>query len=243
MTEKKKGLGALAWVAIGCVGLLIVGGIAVSAGVWFIGKKAKDFAEDFEERPVEMGAKAFALVNPDIAYVSADEEKRTVVFRNEKNGEEMTFNFDDLENGNLSFDTGDGEVSVSVKQEGEGGLTVQSNQGTATFGGTRGAEDLPKWIPLYEGADVQLGFSTAGDQGAAGAFSLKSQDTPDEVLDYYEKTLKEAGYEVQRQRVSLGDSASRGFVTGRHKESNRTLTVTATLDGTATEAAVQYSGS
>ena len=243
MTEKKKGLGALAWIAIGCVGLLIVAGVAVSAGVWFIGKKAKDFAEDFEERPVETGAKILAGVNPEIAFVSADEENRTVVFRNEKTGEEMSFNFDDVENGNISFDTGDGEVKVSVKQEGEGGLTVRSPEGTATFGGARGAEDLPDWIPVYEGAEVQMGFSTSGDQGAAGAFSLKSQDSPDEVLDYYEKTLKDAGYEVQRQRVSVGDSGSRGFVTGRHKESNRTLTVTATLDGAATEAAIQYSGS
>jgi hypothetical protein len=243
MTEKKKGLGALAWIAIGCVGLLIVGGVIAAGGVWFLGKKAKEIKADFDNRPVETGAKAFAFLNKDVAFVSADEEKRTVVFRNEKTGEEMTFNFDDVENGNISFNTGEGEVKVSVKQEEGGGVTVQSGQGTTKIGSGGGAEDLPDWIPVYDGAEVQLGFSTSGDQGAAGAFSLKSSDSPDEVLDFYEKNLKDAGYEVQRQRVTLGDSGSQGFVTGRHADSNRTLTVTAKLDGDTTEAAVQYSAS
>ncbi|MCH9647189.1 MAG: hypothetical protein K0U98_03055 [Deltaproteobacteria bacterium] len=243
MSQGKKGLSPLAWVAIGCVGLLVMGGIAMSLGVWFVGKKAKGLIEDFEERPVEMGAKAIALANPELEFVSANEEGRTVVMRNEKTGEEMTFNFDDIENGNFSFDTGEGEVSVSAADAaGGGGLTITQNGKTkATIGGGGGAEELPDWVPVYPGADVKVGFSSTGDQGSAGIFEMSSTDTADKMLDFLEAQLEEAGYKITRQRVSVGDSGPQGIVTGTYENGKRTVNATASLDGDNTKVAVQYS--
>lgn len=238
MSQEKKGLPTLAWVAIGCVGLMVVAAIIFSAGAWFIGKK-------ITEDPVAVTARGIAAVNPEIEFVSADKDSKVVVFRNEKTGEEIRVDYKDVENGNLSFQAGDQKVEYSVNEPSEsgegGGITIRSNEGEVKIGAGGGADKLPGWVPVYPGAEVQIGFSSSSDEGNAGIASLKSADPPGDVLDYYEEKLKEEGYEVSRQTFS-GGGESAGAVTGNNKSNGRTVNVSASLKGDTTEAALNYNG-
>jgi hypothetical protein len=241
MTQEKKKLSPWAWVAIGCAGLVLVGAILASAGLWYAGKKVKGLVEDFENKPVEMSAKAIALANPELEFVSANEEGRTVVFREKKTGKEMTFNFDDVENGNISFDTGDGEVKISAQGGEGGGLTVTQGDKQSTFGGGGGAESLPDWVPIYPDAAVQVGFTSSGDNGQMGVFQLTSDESPTAVLDYYAEKLKEAGYAVERQAVNVGSDGGLSFVTGKHEADGRSVNISVTVQEGKTQGSVQYS--
>ena len=54
--QKKKGLGALAWIGIGCGAAIVIGLVLVFGAGFFLVSKVKDVAEDFTENPVAMVA-------------------------------------------------------------------------------------------------------------------------------------------------------------------------------------------
>lgn len=243
MNAPKKGLSPIAWIAIGCAGILIVGGIVVSAGLWFVGKKATQFAKDAEARPVETAAKLIALANPDVEFVSADEAGQKVTFREKKTGKEVTLDFADVQAGKIRFDGGEGEQEVTFSAEpGEGGgLTIESGGQKVNFGGGGGAEGLPDWVPIYPGAEVDANLVSSSDTEETGMVNLKGLSSIDEVLDHYAKVLADQGYKVERNQVSTGGFSSK-TVSGRLDGDRRVVNVifaSATGQSTVT---LQYSG-
>ncbi len=237
---KKKGLGPLAWIAIGCIGLLVVGGVIAAAGVWWAGKKVKSFAESVSEKPVETAAKAFALVNPEIEFVSADEGQRTVVFRQSKTGKEMSFNFDDIERGRIVFDTGEGEVTINAQAEGESGSLVIQHEGQEVkLGMAGGAENLPAWVPRYPGATVGIGMTTTGAGTAAGMFTIESSDSVDTVIGHFERALAAAGMNPSKQTVSGGGET---IVILSATEGERSFSLQVSGGASGTRGTGQYSG-
>jgi hypothetical protein len=94
---QKKGLSPLAWVGIGCLGLLVIGGIVATVVTVLVVGKVKQVATEMEEDPVATTAKLLAAANPDVELVATDKENRTVTFRDVKTGEELTFGYDDIE--------------------------------------------------------------------------------------------------------------------------------------------------
>lgn len=114
---KKKGLSTLAWVLIGCGGLALLGVALFVGGVGFLGYKAKQFAEDAEKNPVAAIGKAYAMVTPDVEFVSADETAKTLTLKNTKTGKTITITAEDLEKGRISFDTEDGSISLGGGDE------------------------------------------------------------------------------------------------------------------------------
>ena len=244
MAEGKKGLSPLAWVGIGCGALLVLGGIALAIGIGFVGHKAKQFAGNMEDKPVETTARLIARLNPDIDYVSSDEESQTVTLLNKKTGQEMTFDFQDIKDGKVRWNTGDGDVEISTTGSGdEGGITVTSDQGTAKFGaGATGDDELPDWVPVCSGAtDFDLVYVTEDSSSRAGTYSIACPGSLDEALDEYKVLLENGGFEVSRHVVSLGDQGKQGVVQGEDKANNRTVVVTLTTDDAASKGLVQYS--
>ena len=149
-----------------------------------------------------------------------------MVFKNEKTGETITLDFEDIENGNFSFDAGEGKQTVSVKPEGGsgegGGLTVTTGEGTATFGGGGGRERIPDWVPIYPGAGVNVGFTSSSDEGSMGMIELTDWKDGQEVIDYYAKKLEDEGYKVTRNTLSFGEN-EQVMVTGTHEADQRTV--------------------
>jgi hypothetical protein len=243
MANGKKGLSPLAWVGIGCGVLVLLGIIVTVAGVGFLGFKAKQFGESMEEKPVETSARLYARVNPDIEFVSADEANRTVVFRNVETGEEVTLDASDMEQGNFKWKVGDEEMEISA-QEGEGGsgtVTVRKGDEVATYGKTgQGSEGVPGWVPVFDNSEVDVVYASEGTAGNSGAYTIKTTESVEAVLDYYQKTLEEAGFTVERQKMSFGGSGPQGLVTGKKADERRTVNVTMTSEGGGAQGMVQF---
>jgi hypothetical protein len=231
--QPKKGLSPLAWIAIGCLGILVVGGIiATVAGIFVVGK-LKEVASEMEEDPVAATAKVLAAANPDIELVSTDKENRTVTFRDVKTGEELTFGYDDIEQGRVTFSSGTETAELEVTGEGDsGGLTVKTSEGTATFG-AGGEASMPDWIPAYHGVAPTSNFSAEGDEQSTGTFSFNTSDDVDSILSFYEDR---AGLETQNRTAT-----PEGVIwMGASSDGNRTLTVMASKQAAGIDVVVTF---
>jgi hypothetical protein len=228
---EKKGLSPLAWIGIGCLGLLVIGGIVATVIAVFVVGKVKEAAED----PVAATAKLLAAANPDIELVSADKESRTVVFRDLKTGEELTFNYDDIENGKVSFSSGSGTAELEVESGDEGGLTVKTSEGTATFGAGE-ASDIPAWVPVFSGATPEGSFSAEGGGQSTGTFSFTANASVEQILGFYDDEAEELGLEVQ-SRTTTAEGAM--WIAGTSDESRGLTVMTSKGDG-GTEVVVTF---
>ena len=152
-TPQKKGQSPWVWVAIGCAGILVLGAVVAGIGGYFLVGKAREVAEEMEEDPIAASARFIAAANPEIELVTADKDNRTVTFRNTETGEEFTFDYDDIEEGRISFTSGGESASIELDTEGEG-VTITSDEGTTTFGASSDLWDLPDWVPVYPVADA-----------------------------------------------------------------------------------------
>lgn len=195
------------WVGVGCLVLLLLGaGTCV-----FIGYKAKNFAEKYKDNPELAAIELMVGANPDLEMVSSDKDARTVTVRDKKSGKEMTFNFDDIKNGNFSMEGSDGS-KVDI---GGGQVQVTDEKGqTTTLAGGAGTSNLPEWLPAYPGATAISSFSASGATGGAVTM-FESTDSADEALAFYEEKLKESGFTVEKNAYKVNDSTAGGTVTGK----------------------------
>ena len=230
----KKGLSPLAWVGIGCLGLLVIGGIVATVITVFLVGKAKEVAED----PVATMAKVLAAANPDVELVSTDKENRTVTFRDVKTGEELTFGYDDIEKGRVTFSSGSetAELEVTPGDDGSGGLTVKTSEGTATFSAGGDASNIPDWVPVYPGVTPTSNFSAEGTGQSTGTFSFTSDADIESILDFYDDQVKKAGLET-RSRTTTPEGAI--WVAASSDES-RGLTVMASKQSSGMEVVVSF---
>lgn len=236
----KKGLHPLAWVAIGCGGLVVLAGIVFVVVTWFAAQKLKQVASDFENNPGKAAAEMFVRLNPEVEMVSSDDAAGTMTVRNTKTGETVTLNYDDIKEGKLSWKTSEGEgaVSLDVKGEEGGGVTFKTDQGETTLGASN--LDLPAWVPIYPGAKVGQGmFSARTAEGTMASFPITTGDASKDVMSYYEKVLKENGFEVQTQSYTTGEDTL-GMVNGENKSNSRTVNVVITRQEGETNVAIQY---
>jgi hypothetical protein len=218
----KKGLSPLAWIGIGCLGLLIVGGIVATIITVFVARKVSEVASEMQEDPVAATAKLLAAANPDIELVAADKENRTVTFREVSTGKELTFGYDDIEQGRVSFSSGEETAEVSVTgQEGAGELTVKTSEGTATFGAGESAGDIPDWIPVYPDAPITNNFSSELQGQRSGTFSFTTDSDIDTILNYYDTEAKALGLDT-KSRTATPDGA---IWLGSSSDESRSLTL------------------
>ena len=235
--SERRGLPWYAWLGIGCAVLVLLVVVAVFGLGIFAVNKAKEVAEDFAERPVYTTAAAIARFNPDIELVEADEERKRVTLREVSSGKEMTFDLEDIQAGNFSFEA-DGE-RVEVRG-GEDGVTVQSNQGTTRIGGA--GQTLPDWVPLPEGVEAEVGFSNRNDEETMGIAQLRGSLSAEEILEFYRARLGEMGYELSEQNYSGGDG-SLASLQGERTGPDRKIAVSVTRNGEDTGITLNFSGS
>lgn len=204
----KKGTHPLVWVAVGCASLLLLGSIVLFLGGIFVANKVKEVAEEMEDNPVETASKLIAAANPDIELVDADKSAGVVTFRNKETGEEFTFDFKDIEEGRVHFSSDDETVSVELEggEGDEGSLKITTDEGTASFGA--GVDvDLPSWLPIYPGTEPRGTYSTESPDERAGAYTIETHDSIDDVIDFYVEKLEGKGFKIlQRARTNLGAS-------------------------------------
>jgi hypothetical protein len=202
--------------------VLVVGGL-------FMAKKVKDVAGDldFDENPGLAAARLVVRLNPELEEVSVDEDAGTITVRSTKTGEEVTVDFEDIQEGKISWTTDEGEVTIDASDAGEdGSVSVTSDDKTWKL--TTGVEttgDIPDWVPIYPGTEPENSHVVAADDGLTGGFQLQTTDPVDAVVETYRSRLEEIGFEVQANKFSGGGDEQAGMVNGSDEASRRGVTV------------------
>lgn len=240
-STQRKGLHPLAWVAIGCGGLVVIAVIFMVVAGFFVAKKVGNVAAEFEKNPAKAAAEMMVKLNPDIELVSSDDEKGTITIRNKKTGETVTVNFDDVKDGKIVFSSDEGEMTVQAREG--GGVTVSKDgDQTLQLGDDASWEKIPSWIPRYEGAAPDGFFSSSSQGESAGACSIQTADDPEQVVSFYRGRLEEAGFEIQEQTITTGDQHA-VILSATNESEGQQLQLTATREKgeSATTVMLNYS--
>lgn len=217
MGQQKKGLGVWAWVAIGCVGLLVLAGAGVGIAGWMLKKKVQSMAED-PTATIEM----IAALNPDIEVVDRDSDAGTVTIRNKKTDETVTVSMADLAERRISFSTDEGEATFAVDEE-AGTFEMRGADGSTAQLGS-GAR-VPDWVPGYPGATAEGVYASQDATTESGTFSLSTTDSLDEVFQHLRGALQDAGYKVTENRYS-GSGGEGAMLVGEMEDGSSTITYT-----------------
>ncbi len=236
----KQGISTLGWIAIGCVGVLILAGILTFACTAIVAKKSKDFLDEVADNPTMAGAEALIRMNPELEFVDKDEAAQTITFRNRETGETVELDVEDILEGKFEMRLDSGEtVSVDLATESEGGATVTvGDEGKLRIGGGD-SSDLPDWVPAYPGVDVQVPMTMSGDDGVTGTATFETGDTVDEVAKFYEDRLIDAGFAIDRSSYEGGGNRT-VMLTGE-TDDGRGIILSISGDGSATRASMNFS--
>jgi len=241
MTEQKKGLSPLAWIGIGCGGLLLIGMLVVGVGGYFAAKTASDFMGD---NPVAAAAEAIVRINPELDLVDSDRDAGTITIREKATGKEVTVNYSQLERGELVFEDGEGEevrIQADTTGAGDGGpISITGSDGaTLSMGASGAAVEVPSWLGEYPGAKTDVGGYAATSNGnRSGIYSSATNDAA-AALSFYEGRLEALGLEANRSSFSGGGNTVES-VQGRSAEYEISASATITADGA--RLTVTYSG-
>jgi hypothetical protein len=230
------GIPVIGWIAIGCGGILVLGVIGFTLVGWLAVNKMKGVASEFEDNPTKAAAELVVRMNPDLEMVESDEDAGTLTVREKSSGKVVTFNYEDIEEGRVSFETEEGRVEIGGPAQGEDGLmTITTPEGQTRIG--QGGE-IPDWVPIHPATSAQQSvMQTTGPSGEAGQVSLTVDADADDVVSYYKKTLESEGYEVSVASFS-GGGESVSIVTGQKGEGSVVASVSD--KGDHAQVTVQY---
>jgi hypothetical protein len=239
----KKGLSPLAWIAIGCggiaiLGILVVGGLVMAGGLF-----AKKQLDKFEKNPAVAAAELIVRANPELELVESDPEAGTLTIRNTKTGEVVTMNAEDIQEGKLTVTTKDGTSSVDFSGGEDGGsLTVTNEKGETSTLSAGAPTGFPSWVPTYPSGAPQGMFQVNSPQERGAMFTVQTSDPADKVLEFYKGKLEETGLSVQSSSYETNGKLAGGTVTGTSSDGKRTVNVVVTSqEGQGAQAAVTYS--
>jgi hypothetical protein len=97
-TAQKKGLGPLAWVGIGCGGIIVLGIVALVVFYFFMAPKLKTFGEEMAKNPVRATANMVVSVGAAEMVAEDDVQKRYTV-KEKGSGKLITFYWSKKTNG------------------------------------------------------------------------------------------------------------------------------------------------
>ena len=242
--QKKKGLGALAWIGIGCGALIVIILVVLVGGGFFLFGKAKDVVEDFSDNPVAAAAETVVRLSSELELVESDREAGKIIVREVSSGKVLTFDYEDISEGRFSFEGEDGEAlrfDASGAADGEATLTIEAEDGTTTLGTGGQAVDLPDWLPSWSGSVAeQGGFSTVTNTERTGTYAFQTEDSADAILAFYREVLEDLDLEVSEAKYSGGGSAVTSL-SGKSAEYDVTVSVTDTQTE-ATTVSLIYKG-
>ena len=207
-----KGLSPWAWVAVGCGAMIVIGLVGFLLAGMFVFKKGKEMVreatgsesfqevmKDLQDNPLKAVAETAIRVNPELDLISTDDQAGTITFRNNKTGEEATLDFEDI-------DAGGGA---------EGGVTFKGPEGETRFGASADLSDVPDWVPRYPGAtEVQGTMHSTSASGVTGAFTGKTTDDAQTVVDHFKQLFEDGGYEVGAESMTKTGDGAFGAVNG-----------------------------
>lgn len=250
----KKGLSPLAWVGIGCLSIVVIGFLAFLALGFFLFQAGRElvedatgsgsiagFLEEMKENPAKTVAETMIRMNPELDAIATDDEAGTITFRNNRTGEEATLNFEDIAEGRFSMTTSDGEVSVAASADGAGGVTFSGPEGEVRFGASADLSDVPDWVPAYPGAtEVQGMMHSTSAEGIVGAFTSKTSDGAQTVVDHFKALFEGQGYEIASESMTRTGDGAFGVVVGELAAEGRSINVVVIESAGETQVTINY---
>jgi hypothetical protein len=233
----KKGMSPVAWIAIGCVGILILCFIAFGIMGYF----AKKVFDKAAKNPGMAAAELAVKMNPDLELVNADEKNNTITIKDKKSGEVTTISADDAKNGKWSIKTDKGTATFDAS-DGKGmtmKATDEKGQVTTFNAGTGSPQNLPSWLPVYSGGTVQGTYDTTNNEGRTAAFTVSTKDAPDKVIEFYETQLKGAGLKTEKTSYTA-NGQNGGTVSGKTDDGKRSASVIVSSSADGTQAVVSF---
>lgn len=229
MSEGKKGLPIWAWFGIGCAGLLALIMIVLLVGAMFVTKKVKEVAGDFEKNPEIAAARMLVKLNPEIEEVEVNEDEGTITVRNKETGEVFTADVDDLKEGRFTITGEDGTavITAGVGDEEDSYKITAGGQTMELSGSDSGT--VPSWIPVIPGGEVEPLFTMSADGVTRGSVKIVTDQDAEQVLEFYQEEMEQAGFEIQTSSYS-GGGESVNMLTGQIEDSQKSLIVNVTVD-------------
>ncbi|MEM7049782.1 MAG: hypothetical protein AAF604_08985 [Acidobacteriota bacterium] len=226
----KKGLHPLAWVAIGCVGLLLVTAVLFTIGGIFVGKKVNEFAGGFEDNPALAAAEMIVRLNPELELVESDPEAGTLTILESKTGKTVTVNLEDVQEGRFGFETSDGQSTSVTFSDSAGGMQVTQTDDSGTtsevrIGGGATRNDAPDWVPAYPGYEATNAWTTSNDSGSSGSFAIQTDESSEDLEAFYRQAFEDLGIKPERSSFSGGGQALVAL-NGKSDDGSRELTAT-----------------
>lgn len=232
----KKKTSPVVWVLAGCLGLIVIGAVILTVGGFFVARKV----EQAGGNPAFAAAKLIAQMNPEVEVLESNEDKGTITVREKKTGKVITLDFRDIQKGRMVF-TGEGGEKVEIGGEGKSGsVEVKTREGTMRIGGG-GEVNAPDWVPEYPGSRPEGAFESQGQEGEAGAYHFKTGDPVEQVAAFYEKALKGAGFEVQKNTMQAGGKST-AILVAKDSGEKREATVAVSQEEGGTQVVVNYKG-
>jgi len=234
--QGKKGLPVLAWIAIGCAGIVVLAGVGFTVLGWLAVNKVKSVASDFEDNPARATAETIVAMNPDLEMVDSDDDAGTITIREKSSGKVVTFDYQDIKEGRLSFESEDGRVEITGQPDGdEGVMTISTAEGQTQIGG---GGEIPDWVPAHPDTTERRSLMhTSAATGETGHAAFTVDEAAAEVVAFYKEALESAGYTVSTMAASNAEG-SVTVVNGQMDGSNMTASVSD--KGDTTEVVVQY---
>ena len=250
----KKSLSPLAWVAIGCGGVAVVGVVLLLLLGMFVFQRGREmvedatgsgsvaeFLEDMQDNPAKTAAETMIRMNPELDLVASDDGAGTITFRNTRTGEEATLNFEDIAEGRFSMSTSEGDVSIAASGQAGGGVTVSGPEGETRFGATPDLSDVPDWVPVYPGAtDTRSMMHAATADGVMGALTSTTADDLQTVVDHFKQVFENQGYQIGSESVTKTGDQAFGAITGELAGEGRSINVVIVENAGESHVTVNY---
>ena len=216
------------WALGGCLVLIVIAAIIIFSTGLFIARKAGLDSGMLKRNPGIAIAKMMVSGNPDIEIVSVDEDRGIIRVREKKTGKTMTVDLENAQKGKIVF-TDEKNQRVEIQAHGEGDnadVEIKSADGSLRMGADNKGQ-LPVWLPAYPNAESSGAFGFNGNEGNSGSCSFKSKDSVETIAAYYEKALKNAGFEIQKSLSQIPGQGSIVIISASDSKTQRTANVTA----------------
>lgn len=216
---KKKGMGVVGWLAIGCLVVLVLGLGSCFACGYYAKRKLGQFSEEMQKNPEMAAAKLVVQMTPDLELVSTDDAAGTLTVKNTKTGEVVTVSIADAKEGKFSITTDQGTATVDANQDGT--MQVTDGQGNTATYGAGGSADLPSWVPAYPNGTATSNYTADTPEGKTAMVSITTSDSVQSVLDFYEKAFQDGGLKVQKSLMSEGGAPSGGTLSAESADAKQ----------------------
>ncbi len=223
----------LGGIAIFCFAIMLTCGIG--GYMLYRGVKHAGFDSDLmKSNPGLAMAKMATAMNPDYETVSSNDRTGTIVVREKSTGKTITLRFDpDSKKMVITGEDGKQSTIGVDTSAANGGVTLQSADGTVKFGNAAG-NIAPSWVPLYPGSAPQGTMSSSNAEGSQNTFTFKTKDPASKIITFYSDALKAAGFSINMTT----NTDQGGMVQASDEAKKRTISVIVGTSGEDTETAV-----